>query len=216
MSLKSITAALPEKKKKPVKPGSKLDLLPKVTKDIKETVSNYITASLQAKEAKAKAETFGEKIVDFALEVQDECGFEGAYSKSYLIPGLDVKGKDAEYLQYSRSDKFSSFDDEKVVSSLKKTLGTATFNKLFEKNLELSISQEVFKSKELTRELASLLTSAFGDRLGEFFVKSEKYSAKEGLDTAQFNLGSTLDEKKENYQALQLQIKQNRPALKLT
>lgn len=219
MSLKSVTADIPDKKKKVIKTGSKLSLLPKVPKHIKESVSLYITESVKAKEAKARAEQVGEIIVDHALEIQNQEGYKGTYEKSYLIPGLKSElDKDAEepFVQYSRSDKFSAFDDDKVVSALRKTLGAGTFNLLFEKKLELSISQEVFKSKDKVKELAALLTSAFGDRLGEFFVKQESYVAKEGLDTAQFNLGATPAEKKENYEAIQTLVKQNKPALKLT
>lgn len=219
MSIKDLTKIIPDSKKKVVKTGSKLSLLPSVPKHIREAVSSYVTATVQAKEAKLRAEQFSEIVIDHAQEVQDTEAFAGSYLKSYLIPGLKSEvDKDAEpqYVQYTRSDKFSSFNDEKVALALKSALGAVTFNRLFESKLELSISQEVFKSKEKTKELASLLTSAFGDRLGEFFVKDTSWVAKEGLDTAQFNLGATPDERKEKYTVLQSILKQNKPALKLT
>lgn len=216
MSIKDVTISIPDKKKKVVKAGSKLSQLPRVPKHVRESVSLYIQATLEAKKAKDRADQYGEIVIDTALEIQNEEAFSGDYSKSYLIPGLEVKGEDQAYVQYSRSDKFSSFSDEKVVASLKKTLGAVTFNRLFEKELTLQIAPEVFKSKELVKELATLLQTAFGDRIGTFFVKSESYVAKEGLDTAQFNLGSTPEERKEKYEALQLEIRQNKPALKLT
>ncbi len=215
MSIKDVTKSIPDSKKKPTKPGSKLSQLPSVPKHIRESVSAYIQATTEAKEAKARAEQVGEVIIDHSKEVQDTEAFNGSYSKSYLIPALEVKGEDQVFIQFSRSDKFSSFEDE-VASSLKKTLGAVTFNRLFEKELTLQIAPEVFKDRALTRELATLLQTAFGDKIGTFFVKTEVYVAKEGLDTAQFNLGATPDEKKEKYQALQNLIKQNKPALKLT
>lgn len=215
MSLKSLTAAIPDSKKKAVKEGSKLNLLPNIPPHIKVAVSDYIIAQKEAKEAKEKAEKLGEVIIDHSLTVQTEEGLNNRYQKSYLVSGQAVKSE-TPYVQYSRSDRFSDIKDEKVVSSLKKTLGVATFNRLFEKDLTLQIAPEVFKNKELVKELASLLTSAFGDRLGEFFQKEEKWVAKDGLDVSQFSLGTTPKERKDNYEFLQTEVKQNRPALKLT
>jgi len=211
MSMKSVVSTIPPAKVKAVKAGSKLSLLPKIPKSISDAVSSFLSLSAKVKDLDAQVKEQSEVIIDHAVKIQNEEGFKGAYKKSYLIGGVG----DEEYVSFSRSDKFSAIDDDDTISSLKKILGTGTFNKLFEKNLELSIAPEVFKSKEKTQELAALLQSAFGDKIGEFFVKSEKWTAKEGLDATQYNLGSSDTENKEKFEALQLEVKQSKPSLKV-
>ena len=91
--------------------------------------------------------------------------------------------------QVAQQDRVTLPKKEEDIAVVKKLIGNESFEKLFSKEVKISIKKEVLENKAQSKELAKQLVDKFGaEGLKNFFVKEEVWTVKEGFDKAQYEL----------------------------
>jgi hypothetical protein len=178
-------------KKKPV--------MRKVQHIVKNLIRQFVVADNNAKAAKEQADEAAQGIRVFASEFRS-ARHENTdrYQSSYRING-EVKGKTQFAVQANAQDRFSLPKKDKDVDALREIVGKEFFGKFFEKVMNISIRKEVLEDRKMRRALTDKLIEALGEEgLKEWFVKSEDWTIKKGLDEGIFELD---DEKREEFLA---------------
>lgn len=125
--------------------------------ELRECVDDYVDAKKRAKIAEADMKETGDAIIEFGREEQDNYGFGGDFSKSYVIPG-----NDENQVKFVSSNRYTVNADD--ATEIKGLLGDHFADLMVEK-LEVHLKAEVFKDEDLKAEFMELI----GERFPDFF-----------------------------------------------
>lgn len=143
--------------------------------ELNEKLSKQLAALIKAKENKRAAEAAlkqaEEGLLEVAQERQDNDGFKGVYSGTYVLKGKDTSVK------YIASDRYNVPQEDEALSEIEKIVGKKAYGKIIEEEMTVSLRPEVFQDPEKQELLVKLV----GDKFDELFETTVKYKAASGL-----------------------------------
>lgn len=164
----------------------------KTKKDVKvkDAVVNFVKFSLLEKSYKGQKEEMSEVVRDYASKVRLDNADQGDYQKSYRVLGGVSKEKVEYGATCSSQDRFRIPKDDLIMDTVKELIGVDIFDKLFSKEITISIREDVLKNKAKKKELTQKLIKAFGKDLSDWFVKDETWATNEKADETVYELDS--------------------------
>jgi hypothetical protein len=161
----------------------------KIVKKVKDTVRDFVIASTNEAAAKEQKEEAAKLLRAYVGEVRDRNAYNKDYQKTYRVAGIVATSGIQYGAQVAQQDRVTLPKKEEDMAVVKKIVGKEAFEKLFSKEIKISIKKEGLENKAQSKELAQALVDKFGnDGLKKYFTKEEVWSAKEGFDKAQYDL----------------------------
>jgi len=154
------------------KAKSKVPAIPSevVPDDLKQKVDDFLQAKEITKSAEAQMTVLGQEIEGFCKSYQDERAYEGAFSKSYKLTGVE------KTLTYASSNRWTiNPQDYKVLSDILGEPG----KRLLKVSYSVRLRDEVFQKPELKEALMKMV----GARFGEFFISEPDVKVSETFDS---------------------------------
>ena len=161
--------------------GKEISIISDLPKDIKESIDLYGKSLKQAKEKSVIADIQKKGILDHVNDLQDKYASHGVFNKSLRLQGMK------SVVTFTRPDKFNVASGV-TIKDIEKAAGKEFAKENFSVARTLQVNPEVMEDPASLKELVSILSSAFGDRLGDFFVQEKKVIPQKGLDVAQYQL----------------------------
>lgn len=156
---------------------------------VKNLVKRFARADLQMKAAKEEMEEAGTGIRLYSTAIREHAAKQDKYQTTYRVNG--PVSKDVQYaVSAAAQDRFSLPKKDDEIDALKEIVGKEFFGKFFERVLTVGIRKEILDDKDKLLELTGKLLDAFGgeEELMKWFVKSETWTTRKGLDAGQFEL----------------------------
>ena len=154
---------------------------------IKEAVTKFVKYSKLEKSAKIQKESFASVLRKHIGDFRDQLAFKGDHQKTFRMLGF-IQRAYQYAVDVTQVDKFTPVSEADDVKKLKELLGKVNTELMLEKQVTLSIKEDVMKSPTLRKELSARLAAAFGNDLKTYFEKKEVWVTREGFDKMQYRL----------------------------
>jgi len=174
---------------KPTKVGKKVISVEKIVKKVKDAVRDFVQASTREAAAKEQKEEAANLLRNYVTPLRDANAYNGDYQKSYRVAGI-VATTGLQYgVGVSQQDRVNLPKKETEIAAIKALVGKDFFDKMFSKDVTISIKKEVIENKATLKELSIDLVEKFGvEGLKKYFKKEEVWTVNKGFDLAQYRL----------------------------
>ena len=188
-------------KKVAPKTADKAEVIAETTDEIKAQVDQFVNNKAAMKKLEAQQTALEEVIIGHVRPQQDEMAYCGSFTKSMNVPGKDFSVK------FVTMDRFSISQEPEALDALKKLVGKAKYEEMFETKELYTIKSEISKDDKKMNALAKACEAANID-IALYFDRVEKVVGKDDLDKKQYELPKkSLDE-------FRVYAKQAKPSLR--
>ena len=169
-----ILESLPKSKKSS---KSNIPVLEDLPEHIQEEIDTFVEESNAEKYAKSAADVSKKSILNHMDTIIDKHGEAGNYQKSFKLTGKKQE------VTFTKAARFS-FSEGTTPATLAKIVGKKFVDDNFNEEISLAVNPEVLEDEKKSNLLLRRLVKAFGDELGDFFVKETKLVTRKDTDLA--------------------------------